>query len=256
MNDGFQLGAADIVIAVRNRFPLTRMLIESIYRYSDLPFHIYVTDNASTDETADLEKIYTRDITVSRNRTNRGWCSGVNQGIRRGSNPHVILMTNDVEISQGWLGGLISFLNSHPRIGAVGPLTSNPDAWQCVDRVRETLVSQIPFFLTEDHHERNRILSYHLQRAGILSEGNLGFFCTAMKRRAINEVGLLDESARGVTADENYCRRLRKAGYVLGLALDTYVVHHDTSTGALAQPLDEAREPSTDVEQALPAKMT
>jgi O-antigen biosynthesis protein len=216
--------AADLIIPVHNRYPHTRSLIEGIYRYTDTPFHIYIIDNASTDETVDLHKIYTHNITVVRNRENRGWRGGINQGIGLGQSPYIVFMNNCVEVSQGWLGNMLSFLDTHPRIGAVGPLDSSPDDWQCVDRVRKTIVSQIPNFLTEDLHERNRILKYHFNRAGILVEGMLAFSCVALKRRAVSSVGLLDESPNWGEIGENYCRRLRKSGYVLGLSLDTYVL--------------------------------
>lgn len=218
--------AADLILPVHNQYSYTRNLIEGIYRHTDLPFHIYLIDNGSTDETVDLHKIYTHDITIVRNRENRGWRRGVNQGICLGSNPYVVFMNNDIEVSQGWLGNLLEFLDTHPRIGAVGPLNSSPADWQCVDRVRLQMVPQIPDFHTEDLHERNRILKFHFARAGILIEGMLAFFCVALKRRTVSAVGLLDESLAGGEGDEDYCRRLRNAGYVLGLCLDTYVVHH------------------------------
>jgi GT2 family glycosyltransferase len=222
--------AADVIIPVCNQYSFTRNLLEGIYRYTDVPFHIYIIDNASTDETTDLHKIYTRNITIVRNRENRGWSAGINQGIQLGQNPYLIFMNNDVEVSQGWIGNMISFLDTHPRIGAVGPLDSRPDDWQCVDRVRESIVPQIPRFLTDDLHERNRILKYHFQKAGILVEGELAFFCVALKRRTVDAVGLLDEGAVDGSDDEDYCRRLRKSGYVLGLSLDTYVLHHSNSS--------------------------
>lgn len=214
--------AVDIIIPVYNQYSHTRDLLEGIYRYTELPFHIYVIDNASTDETIDLHKIFTRNITIVRNRDNRGWGGSLNQGIELGSNPYLVFMNNSVEITQGWLDNMIAFLNTHPRIGAVGPLNSNPNDCLCVDTVREKIAPQIPNFLTKDIHERNRILDFHFHRAGVLIEGILGFFCAVLKRRAINETGLLDESlAEG--CDEDYCRRLRKAGYVLGLSLGTYI---------------------------------
>jgi GT2 family glycosyltransferase len=132
-------------------------------------------------------------------------------------------MNNDVEVSQGWLGNLVAFLETHPKIGAVGPLDSSPDDWQCVDRVRETTVPQIPHFLTEDLHERNRILKYHFHRAGILIEGVLAFFCVALRRRTVDTVGPLGGNLKNGRDGDDYCRRLRKSGYVLGLSLDTYV---------------------------------
>jgi GT2 family glycosyltransferase len=226
MSASLTKAAADLIIPVHNGYTHTRSLIEGIYRYTDTPFHIYIVDNASTDETVDLHKIYRHNITVVRNRENRGWCGGINQGIGLGQNPYVVFMSNSVEVSQGWLGNMLAFLETHPRIGAVGPLDSGPDDWQCVDRVRETVAPQIPNFLTEDLHERNRILKYHFSRAGILVEGMLAFHCVALKRRAVSVVGWLDENPnRGENVD-GYCRRLRKSGYVLGLSLDTYILHH------------------------------
>jgi GT2 family glycosyltransferase len=226
MENGSSRTAADIIIPVHDQFNHTRALLEGIYRYTDQPFHIYVIDNASSDETVDLAKIYTRNITVVRNREDVGWCAAINQGIRLGSNPCIVFMENNVEVDQGWLGNLITFLDTHPRIGAVGPLGSDPRGWQCADRVRETMVPQIPRFLTEDMHERNTVLTYHFHHAGILVEGMLAFFCAALKRRAVQAVGELDEALAGGVDSEDYCRRLRKAGYVLGVSLDTYVVQH------------------------------
>ena len=215
--------AADIIVPVYNQYKHTRNLLEGIYRYTDFPFHIYVIDNASTDETIDLHRIFTRSITVVRNHKNRGWSGSINQGIEMGSNPYLVLMNNSVEISQRWLEKMIAFLDTHPRIGAVGPLNSNPDSNQFVDRIRQKIAPQIPNFLTEDIHERNRILDFHFHRAGILIEDSLNFLCIVLRRRTINEVGILDESLMEEGDDEAYCSRLRKAGYVLGLSLSTYI---------------------------------
>jgi len=218
--------AADIIIPVYNQYSFTRNLIESIYRHTDGPFHIYVIDNASTDETVDLDKIFTRNITVVHNQKNLGWSGGINQGVGLGCNANVVLMNNEVEVSRGWLGNLIGFLDTHPRIGAVGPLNSNPNDAHYIDRVRKLVVPQIPNFLTDDLHERNRILKYHFNTAGITTESMLALFCVVLKRRTINEIGLMNESYITGRDEEDYFRRLRKAGYVLGLSLDTYVIHH------------------------------
>jgi GT2 family glycosyltransferase len=233
MRHGSNEGAADILIPVRNEYDSTRALLEDIYRYTDSPFHIYIIDNASTDETVDLHKIYTRNITIVRNRQSRGWSGAINQGIQMGSNPFLVFMKNDLDLAHGWLRNMIAFLNTHPRIAAVGPLSSNNHNWQGVDQVREKLVAQMPHFFTEDVHERNRILQYHFPDTGILIDGALAFFCTALTRRAVDQVGLLSDAGGDDPAD--YCRRLRKAGYVLGLALDTYMVSRAEASPKPAQ---------------------
>jgi GT2 family glycosyltransferase len=219
--------AADILIPVRNCYSHTRNLLENIYRYTEFPFHIYILDKGSTDETVDLGKIYTRDITVVRAQHCRNWAAAINYGIQLGTNPYLVFMNNDVELAHGWLENMIAFLDTHPRIAAVGPLDSQTKDWQCVDEVRNTLVPQIPEFFTDDIHERNRILQYHFQRTGILVDRPLSFFCTAITRRAVNLVGPLNEAASGKDGAD-YCRRLRRAGFVLGLMLDTYVIRRSS----------------------------
>ncbi|MBP1594903.1 MAG: sunS 1 [Acidobacteria bacterium] len=222
MQKGSQQGAADIIIPVRNCYAETRALLESIYRHTDYQFHIYVIDDASTDETVDLAKIYTRDITILRNRVSRGRSSALNKGIQAGSNPYLVFLDNGIELAQGWLESMVAFLDTHPRIAAVGPLRSGSQGWQSVERVRARLVPEIPCFFTRDTQERNRILQYHFHRTGILIDGTLSFSCSVFARRAVEEVGPVLESDAG-RADADYCRRLRRAGYVLGLALDVYV---------------------------------
>ena len=127
MRDHLSETAADIIIPVYNQYAFTRNLIESIYRYTDAPFHIYIIDNASTDETVDLHKVFTRNITIVRNRENTGWCTGINRGIELGQNPYVVFMNNDVEVAKGWLGNLIAFLDTHPRIGALRAARFKPE---------------------------------------------------------------------------------------------------------------------------------
>jgi GT2 family glycosyltransferase len=223
--------AADILIPVRNQYARTRALLESIYRYTEFPFHIYILDSGSTDETVDLGKIYARDITITRTRHRRSWAAAINHGIQLGTNPYLVFMNNEVELAHGWLGNMIAFLDTHPRIAAVGPLDSRTNHWQSVDEVRDTLVPQIPEFFTEDIHERNRILQYHFEHTGILVDRPLSFFCAAFKRRALDKVGPLNENAQGGD-DTAYCRRLRKAGFVLGLTLDTYVIRRKHQPGS------------------------
>jgi len=218
--------ATDIVVSVHNRYQSTRGLIEGIYRHTDSPFHLYVIDNASTDETADIDKIYTRDITIIHNRRNTVWCAGVNQGTAMGNNPNIVIINSGTEISKGWLGSMLAFMDTHPRIGAVGPLGSCPGEWQYIDNVREKVAPQIPIFRTGDIHERNIILQYHFHNAGILIERPLSFFCVALKRRTVSQIGMLNEKLAFSDASNDYCQRLRKAGYVLGIALGVYAARN------------------------------
>jgi GT2 family glycosyltransferase len=55
----------------------------------------------------------------------------------------------------------------------------------------------------------------------------LAFFCVAIKREVINKVGLLDEVyGIGMFEDDDYCMRVKKAGYSLICADDVLIHHH------------------------------
>jgi hypothetical protein len=103
--------------------------------------------------------------------------------------------------------------------------------------VRESLVPEIPLFVSDDPAERGRILSYHFRRVGILVDGALSLFCAALERRVIAEVGSFHRGGTGIDG-EDYCRRIGKARYVIGLALDAYVIRHTPDQSRIVTPVD------------------
>jgi len=53
------------------------------------------------------------------------------------------------------------------------------------------------------------------------------FICTLIKRRVINEVGYLNEQLIGYGYEDNeYCKRVRKAGYEIVVVADAFVKHN------------------------------
>ena len=60
-----------------------------------------------------------------------------------------------------------------------------------------------------------------------MSRARRSFFCVAMPRKLVNDVGLLDEAfGRGFFEDDDYCRRVRMAGYKVAIADDVFIHHH------------------------------
>ena len=60
-----------------------------------------------------------------------------------------------------------------------------------------------------------------------LAASTLGFFCVALSRRVLDEVGLLDEDFQvGFFEDDDYCRRVELAGFEIAIAEDVFIHHH------------------------------
>jgi GT2 family glycosyltransferase len=63
------------------------------------------------------------------------------------------------------------------------------------------------------------------------TNGLLAFFCAIIRREALDEVGMLSEEyGIGYGEDDDYCIRMRQAGWKLGIANDAWVDHDHHAT--------------------------
>jgi glycosyltransferase involved in cell wall biosynthesis len=109
-------GLASIIIPGCKPLKLIRPCITALRRYTRQPWELIVVDYGSTDETsASLES--TRDaasvpVTVITNVMSRGIAAAINQGLKAARGEYLVLLNNDVVVTDGWLGQLIALANA------------------------------------------------------------------------------------------------------------------------------------------------
>ncbi|MBP2296513.1 glycosyltransferase family 2 protein [Azospirillum rugosum] len=222
-----------LVCVTHNNCDTLIRCLESVFNNTSAPYHLFLIDNASSDPTPGLYTQLPSTATVVRNTANRWWAGGINQGIRLAGDDfdHVFFLNDDIEVPKRWLERLTNLLDSNPGIGAIGPLNSNPNDWQCYDRVRTeqdigSLLPAAPEIDRRDLAAMDALVAGQNDPPGVTIQGMLAFFCTGLRREAVAKVGLLDEAFIMGGDDDDYCRRLTRAGFDLALALNTYVLHH------------------------------
>ncbi len=134
---------------------------------------------------------------------------------------YILLLNNDTIVTVNWLDQLLLCLNSDERIGAAGPLTNNASYYTAI---------QVPYRTLEELHqfagEYNKT-----DRAKWEERIKLIGFCLLMKREVFEKVGPLDERfSPGNFEDEDYCLRIRLAGYKLMLCKDTFIQHFGSAS--------------------------
>ena len=110
-----------IVILNWNGEQMLRRFLPSVLQHSENVADIVVADNASTDASlALLEKEFPTVRTIVLDR-NYGFAEGYNRALNQVENEYYVLLNSDVEVTEGWLDTLVSFMDSHPEAAACQP---------------------------------------------------------------------------------------------------------------------------------------
>lgn len=204
-----------IVIPTCNGLPLLREAVASVRLQTKEPYELIVVDNGSDDGTLDYLRKETIDfISLPRN---TGFPAACNTGLRLSRGERLLLLNNDVLVTQGWLGKLLACLDHAPDVGIAGPLSNFVSGAQQTDMPGS-------FIETAERLERENERVYE-------SVNRVVGFCFLFKRDLMNRIGLLDERfTPGHFEDDDYCYRARLAGYRIMIARDTFIFHHGSAS--------------------------
>lgn len=214
-----------IVILTFNQLEFTKECLKSIQRHTPEPHEMIFVDNGSTDGTVPWLKSQAGGagtIRIIENGSNLGFATGCNQGIEASRGEFIMLLNNDVIVTEGWLGGMLHCLHRDSSIGIVGPMTNNISGTQKVPEAPYDDRSAIDSFAA-DFRRRNR----HRR----IPQRRIVGFCMLFRRELVERVGLLDESfGSGNFEDDDFCLRAELEGYRNVVAGDVFIHHAGSAT--------------------------
>ncbi|NBP37975.1 MAG: glycosyltransferase [Betaproteobacteria bacterium] len=220
-----------VVIVTYNNMALTERCLSSLSdsvrqgQYS-VPIELILIDNASSDGSVEMllrwenlpigppSPVRAKKLVL--NTVNRGFGPAVNQGLAMASGDFFVILNNDTIVTTGWARGLLRHLQRNPELGMVGPVTNNIGN-----------ESMIPLPKGSVDHTCFAGRRYNLDHAGELYPLQIAaFFCVMIPRNVHEIVGCLDEQfVPGFFEDDDYCLRIRKAGFQIACAEDVFVYH-------------------------------
>lgn len=116
-----------IVIAWRSA-PHIRTCLESVVAHiHDIPYEVVLILNEPDDQLREFVDTKTTGIQTITTRVNVGYGGAVNLGVKRARGEYVVLLNDDAEIMENWLGPLVDLVRRRPLATAVGSTTLFPD---------------------------------------------------------------------------------------------------------------------------------
>ncbi|MCX7984301.1 MAG: glycoside hydrolase family 99-like domain-containing protein [Bacteroidetes bacterium] len=210
-----------IIVVTFNNLHYTRECLASILEHTTPPYELIVIDNASSDGTPEwLEEFCSNNSQCKcvLNPSNIGFPKAVNQGLRIARGDAVVLVNNDVVVTEGWLNGLLRIATEYESIGLVGPMTNYISGSQ-KDRTA--------WYSTRQHMLQHARKTRELYRNVMYEATRIRFFCVLITKKALELCGGLDERfTPGNCEDDDYCLRVQKAGLRVVIARDVFVHHY------------------------------
>jgi GT2 family glycosyltransferase/SAM-dependent methyltransferase len=189
----------------------------------DPSFEVLIANDASTDATAQVLTAV-RNLRIVNQPSNLGFLLNCNTAATQARGDILILLNNDVQVTPGWLGKLVSCLESDDRIGAVGPRIRYPNGWLQEAGTRLHRDGSAEMLGLNDQADLPR---YQYTRDVDYCSGA----CLALRRVDFDRLGGFDTGyAPAYCEDSDLCMRLRAEGRRIVYCADTEVVHQLSTT--------------------------
>ncbi len=219
-----------IVTLSWNALEFTKLAVESIRAHTSIPYEIIVVDNGSDEATVAWLREQSG-LRVIYNAENRGFAGGNNQGMAMARGEFVIVLNNDVLVTDGWVEGLLAPFGRIPTLGMTAPRSNKVAGSQQLEIAQYSSADEYQSFAQRTRRE--------FAGMGWLTDRAIGF-CLCIDRRVIREVGGFDEHyGVGNFEDDDFSLRVRSAGYKI-LVCDDVVIHHFGSKTFAANKIDYA----------------
>lgn len=229
----------DVIVPQWNQIERTERFLESFEKFRLPSMRLILVENGSTGPLYKLVALTRRvldggGLTISISH-NAGFVRGTNAGLAVSDADFVVLQNNDTRVFRGSYRRMFDVFERDPKVGLVGPVVSPCTSLQSVSNVwRESPFSSkfLQGELTAGMPEDVLCQQLAVRMHQITQDRKmLAFFCTAIRRQVIEQIGFLDPAyGPGMADDDDYCERARRAGWRISLACDAYVHHDHRST--------------------------
>ncbi|WP_082121138.1 glycoside hydrolase family 99-like domain-containing protein [Dyella japonica] len=215
-----------ILVPVYNHLTTTLECLASIADHASAAgasFEVLIADDASTDESHRVLAAIPH-VRVVTQPSNLGFLRNCNAAAAQAKGRLIVLLNNDVQVTEGWLEALVACMDRSADVGAVGPRIAYPTGW--LQEAGTTLHADGTSEMVglNDLPDQPR---YSFERDVDYCSGA----CLLIRAEDFRRLGGFDEMyAPAYCEDSDLCMRLRAEGRRIVYCPEATVVHHLSRT--------------------------
>ena len=172
---------------------------------------VFVVDNASADDTMTVLPPRYPQVKFIASNENLGFARANNLAIRQSTGEYVLLLNPDTTVAVNTLRNAVDFMDAHPQAGGAGVRMHNEDGTLAPES-RRAIPTPWVSALTMLGFTKRYYMSHLPWDEPCRIEVISGAFCM-LRRKALDQVGLLDEDFFMYGEDIDLSYRLLKGGY-------------------------------------------
>ncbi len=172
---------------------------------------VFVVDNHSDDDSVETVKTQYPWVRLIENSENIGFARANNIAIRQSTGDYVLLLNPDTVVGEQTLREVLRFMEAHPKAGGAGVMMHNADGSLAPESRRAIptpWVSCLKMLGLTKRYYMSHLSWDNPGRIDVIS----GAFCF-LRKKALDEIGLLDEDFFMYGEDIDLSYRLLKGGW-------------------------------------------
>jgi len=222
-----------IIITTYKSPELLKVCLDSIKENCSLTdLEIIVAEGSSQEETAMLMQENFPEVKYFPIKENVGFAKLVKKAYKNSSGEYILTLNGDIIVKKDSIEKLLDFLEKNPEVGIAGPklLNFNETLQYSSFRFytpltiiyRRTFLGHLPFakkhldrfLMKEADHNKKMEVDWLMGSALITS------------RKAVSEIGLMDERFKMYFEDTDWCRRFWESGYKVVYFPESQMYHY------------------------------
>jgi GT2 family glycosyltransferase len=193
---------------------------------------LIAVDNASPDQSAAVVAAEVANARIVRSAVNRGFAGGANLAWPDVEGRYWLLLNPDAVLTAEGLRGLVAWMDDHPEVGIAAPAAADLDgsnvhhSGHALPSVGLVLLELFRLHRMLPRGLRARLLQGPYWDGGShLDAGWVPGTAMIVRRQAVENVGLLDESFFLYGEDIDWCWRMHRGGWYVGSCSEVVVRH-------------------------------